>query len=276
MSHKVAPEPVQHSASKVFAHSLLPSEIYPGLVATDNNSGYMFTELSEVSREFIHFSRLCCKPIIDIGCAYGVATLPAIDNSCCHVIASDLSRKRLQGLRVQIKPEDKHRVSLVAGDFRKALRFPENSISAIHLSNVLHCFPGKDIGLMLKNFHRWLEPGGKLFINSLSIYAVVSMALVERYQQRKRSGARWPGEFYNADEYRPKHLQGNLHEFVHLFSLEDLQAILLKAGFEIDSADYFHLEDIPIKNTILESPDPRLLGEGGGLRTWNGIVVRKG
>ena len=56
-----------------------PSET--GMIPT-HGGGYMFTDLPEASEAFIEFARTSSKTIIDIGCAYGVATLPALKKSC--------------------------------------------------------------------------------------------------------------------------------------------------------------------------------------------------
>ena len=84
------------------------------MVQTANDTGFMFTELSKVNRDFIEFAAVCTEPIVDIGCAYGVATLPALAASECDVLAVDLSPAHLEGLLSAVPESDAHRLTVLS------------------------------------------------------------------------------------------------------------------------------------------------------------------
>ncbi|WP_150468883.1 hypothetical protein, partial [Cysteiniphilum sp. SYW-8] len=49
-----------------------------GLIPTKNNRGFMMTELSQTSKDYIAFAKDCAH-VLDIGCAYGISVLPVLD-----------------------------------------------------------------------------------------------------------------------------------------------------------------------------------------------------
>ena len=49
-----------------------------GFVKTFNNMGFMTTYLDEFSQKFVDSSVNCGGPVLDIGCAYGNASIPAL------------------------------------------------------------------------------------------------------------------------------------------------------------------------------------------------------
>ena len=56
---------------------MLPKSSVPGLIPTLNNTGWMTETLDDYSLAFTEYAGTQQAECLDIGCAYGVATLPA-------------------------------------------------------------------------------------------------------------------------------------------------------------------------------------------------------
>ncbi len=57
---------------------LLPTSKLPGMVPTLNGTGWMTLRLDSISEAFVEFAAQRQDECLDIGCAYGVATLPDV------------------------------------------------------------------------------------------------------------------------------------------------------------------------------------------------------
>ena len=68
----------------------------------------MTETLDDYSRAFTEYAGTIPDECLDIGCAYGVATLPALANGA-RVLASDLESKHLEILARRVPPADRPR-----------------------------------------------------------------------------------------------------------------------------------------------------------------------
>ncbi len=253
----------------------LPKETSSGLVPTMNKQGFMFTELSRISQKFVNYSAVCDMPVVDLGCAYGVATIPALERGRCPVIAVDICQGHLKVLESRVPPQFRHKLQARIGDIREVLAFSDGEIGAIHASNILHFMTGKEIAQALENWFQWLEPGGKLFINTSSIFLLASRAVVEAYHQRVSAGYEWPGEVYNTNDYRQENMQENIDDFLHLFEKSQLEQVLVESGFYIEDSGYYCLGNIDVDDILVDMPEGEFLDERGAPKAWIGIVACK-
>jgi len=222
-------------------HAQWPTENEPGLIFTKNRRGSMFTDLSPASKAFIEFAKKCEHGIADIGCAYGVATLPAVAASHCDVHAVDLSPEHLEVLSSCLHLQDQQRVQLHTGRLPDDIDFPAASLDAIHASCVLHFLRGKPLLSSLHAFKRWLRPTGQLFLNVVSVHHRMFTEFLPIYQDRHRAGVEWPGELDALTHFESKahHVVLPDDDFLHLFSLEQLVNILAEVGFETLHTGYY-------------------------------------
>ncbi len=124
---------------------------------------------------------------------------------------------------------DQHPGVDIVGDVSDLSRFADNSIPEIYGSHVIEHFPHTKTLDVLKEWHRVIEPGGKLYI------AVPDLArAVEIYQAL---GLRpWVTNFLMGDQcYKTAY-------HYNLFDEAKLTAMLKDAGF----ADSFRVEQFPI------------------------------
>jgi len=76
----------------------LPESPVEGLVPTMNNTGWMTVALDDVSAEFARYAGTVDGEVLDIGCAYGIATLEALDAGA-RVCACDRDRCKNRSVR---------------------------------------------------------------------------------------------------------------------------------------------------------------------------------
>lgn len=216
-----------------------------GVVKTLNSMGIMTTELSPASKLFVEFSKNCKKPVLDVGCAFGAATFPAIESGA-EVIACDIDQDHLNFIRENLNEKLIHKIKLIHGDFFSDLLFANKSISAINISQVLHFFKGEKIEEGLKNCFRWLDNNGKLFItvmtHNLGIYN--QNTLSKEILRKKELGYKWPGEI-NQKEFARDEYKNQIPDFAHFFDKETLSDLCVKIGFELDFSEYFCFSNIP-------------------------------
>lgn len=208
------------------------------LVPTVNHGGgFMLAHLDPVSARFVGFARECTRPILDIGAAYGVATLEALKGSACPVIAADIGVENLLILRKRADKRDWKRLYLNANRFPQKLNFEANSLEGILVCRVLHFLRGEEIEEGLKKMHEWLIPGGKVFIVTATPYQGNIKELIPVYEERWANGDLWPGYVEN---YGPTAtgLSHNLNSFLHVMDERPLVSALERAGFIIERIEY--------------------------------------
>src|SRR3990167_8149100 len=193
-----------------------PDEWEQGLIKTTNAMGVMFKELSPAAEAFVHYARHADGPLLDIGCAYGVATIPALNNGG-ELIGCDLSDEHLSILRQSISSDLlQKKLTTTTSSFPYALSFQPKSLSGILISNVLHFMDGETIVDGLSKCWQWLKPDGKLFINVMTPHLSFYHQLIPEYQHRVDAGVTWPGIF-NPKLVASDKWKDNLPDFVHLF-----------------------------------------------------------
>ena len=77
----------------------IPAWGKPGMQPTMNQTGFMFEILDEYADDFIQFAGQTDQPVLDLGCAYGVATIAAL-KAGGRVTACDLEQQHLDNKRV--------------------------------------------------------------------------------------------------------------------------------------------------------------------------------
>ncbi|CAA0119968.1 Uncharacterised protein [BD1-7 clade bacterium] len=209
---------------------------------TVDNRGLMFKKMIRNSQAFVDSTGKFDKPVLDLGCAYGVATIPTLEKGQA-VIACDLEQRHLDQL-IDAVPKTYHPLLMtVCASFPDGIELPDESISAALSSYVFHFLKGPELQIGLQKIYRWLQPGGKLYINVGTPF-IKNFDTLDAFHQRKEKGERWPGELYEEDI--PEHFQAKFSEesrcqFMHLFTVETMTRELEGAGFEVESSFYDEL-----------------------------------
>ncbi|MBK1689409.1 class I SAM-dependent methyltransferase [Rubrivivax gelatinosus] len=213
-------------------------------IATPNQRGRTTTTLNEINEAFVACAAGCERPVLDIGSAYGVASLAALATGAT-VIANDIDASMLRALQEQAPPQDRPRLRLLCASFPHEIDLPQGSLDAAHASNLFNFLRGEEIDAGLAKLHRWLAPGGRLFAISGTPWAANVSRFIPVYEARLSQGLRWPGECDALHDYADGPTAAELPEFLHLLDTATLGPALLRAGFEIEVLECFHRRHTP-------------------------------
>ena len=222
---------------------------HPILISTKNKMGYMLVEPDKIMQAFIKFTAKAEGPVVDIGAAYGVATIPVLKNSKQQVIAIDLCQEHLDYLKQKTPKNLRARLITKSGRFPDEIQFERASIGAFLLANVLHYCTGKEIEIIFKHIYQSLQPGKKVFISTISPYMSAFKHLIAEYEKRQEQGIKWPGENTNIKPLEhvsvPAEAIAKNPKFVHLITPDVLANALKQQGFLIERAELCSRPDYP-------------------------------
>ena len=162
-------------------------------VKTQNGCGWTTDQSNPITDEMLKFIAASESPtILDIGAAYGVATLPAL-RAGATVVANDIEPSHLVDIARMASQENlEGRLTTQLGRFPFVRALEE--LDAIHCSNVLHFLSGKELLLAFSYARHALLPGGKIFIQVGTPYAGHVRKFFPIYEGRLLRGDAWPGE----------------------------------------------------------------------------------
>lgn len=238
----------------------MPSPEPNGFVKTLNGMGYMTSGLDIYSQAFVDFAPSAPGPALDIGAAYGVASLAAL-NAGARVIANDVDPRHLEILRERAPARLRERLTTMPGSFPDKVSFPPSSIGAALICRVMHFFDGASIERAAASVMNWLAPGGKVFVVGETPFIGTAKAFFPTYEARVKAGAPWPGIVENVGAHDPKRA-GNLPSRMHLLDEATLRRVFTDAGFIIEKLGTFARPEFP--------PDIQLDG-----RESVGLIARK-
>ncbi|MDD5630258.1 MAG: class I SAM-dependent methyltransferase [Elusimicrobia bacterium] len=193
------------------------------------------------SQAFVDFARKAPGPCLDVGAAYGVASLAALRNGA-SVIANDLDERHLEILRDRAPAEHRDRLTLLPGDFPDKIDFPQGSLGAVLICRVMHFFDGPKIERAAEKVRGWLAPGGKLFVVSETPFLGTTRSFFPTYLERVKAGHPWPGLVENVAVHDPKRAD-ILPPLMHFLDEPTLRRVFTKAGFVIERLEMFARPD---------------------------------
>ena len=210
-------------------------------ISTNNKKGFTY-ELTSFGKAFINVASKSSRPVMDIGAAYGIATLPAVLTGA-KVIAVDIEDKHLDTLRASLDT-----MLLPHLETRKA-RFPDfdmpsGSLGAVYMSQVLPFLTGKEIELGAHKIYDWLAPGGEVFVVSFTPYISHVSSFIPLYESRKQHGTRWAGYIDDLSRFSDHPgIFSHLPNQIHHIDADDLRVAFEEAGFIIKDLRYFGEEE---------------------------------
>ena len=208
------------------------------VVPTLNKMGHSFKELTYYTQSFIQYAATCSLPVLDIGAAYGVATLPALAAGAT-VIANDINSEHLKILKKNTSKIYHERLTVLCGKIPGKIRFNSQSLGAIHLSQVMHFLTGQEINILVKQMFQWLFPGGKIYIIASTPYIMSLEGFLEEYSKRLQKGDLWPGFIDDISCYFSYEYAQNLPKYMNFLDIPVLKRVLKESGFNIDVIELF-------------------------------------
>ncbi len=210
---------------------------------TLNGTGFMFRILDEFADDFIAFAGETDGEVLDIGCAFGVATIAALEAGG-HVTACDLDPRHL-GILTENTPEAlRSRLTCITGQLPD-IDLRDASYDAILCSRVLHFLDGSAIDASARNMFKWLRPGGRLYLVADTPYGIWRK-LIPVFEARRERGNRWPGLMIGLENYlpfAPKDRAIDGPPFMNLLDPELLIRICTDAGFAVERASFIDRSD---------------------------------
>ena len=201
----------------------------------NHGGGTMTMKINSFAQELVNQAKNFKKPIVEIGPAFGVATIPLLEASAVPVIATDISAENLFVLKNRTPEEYRDRLYLNTGRFPEGVDFDSDSISAILICRVLHFLKGEVIDQGLEKAHKWLEEGGLLVVTTASPFQSTVLPFMSEYQNNKKQHIRWPG---HDETYGLRSLMPNINPFLHVMEIGTLSKAMEEAGFEIVRTEY--------------------------------------
>jgi SAM-dependent methyltransferase len=217
--------------------SLLPPSPVPGLIPTLNKTGWMTVGLDPYSEDFAQFAGKAPAQVLDIGCAYGVATLQALKHGA-RVLACDIEPAHLDILRQRVPDELRARLETLPATMPDC-DFPAGRFSAVLAARVLHFLDGAAIRQTIGKMYTWLRPGGRLYLVADSPYTGPWAKYADRYEQRKSAGQEWPGFVDDYVDLLPEGTEPAGHpSFINPLDPDLLERECRLAGFDIMAASF--------------------------------------
>ena len=205
--------------------------------------GWTSNQLNALSQLFVDFCGSISLPVLDLGAAYGVATLPALAAGA-HVIANDLDTEHLAELALLAGAQP--RLQLLPGRFPDQLDLPPDSLGAVHASNVLHFLDGEELTLGATKVAKWLAPGGRLFVHAGTPYQQPFSRFIPQYEQRVAAGAPWPGYVVDTKEISSHRRLSQIPPSIHLLDAQVLTRVFQGAGLTVDRVWLYRRHDLPL------------------------------
>jgi ubiquinone/menaquinone biosynthesis C-methylase UbiE len=225
----------------------IPNTEKNGFIPTLNQMGFMTSTLDSFSEEFTTFSALpwegTSKLSLEIGAAYGVATLKALQKGA-HILANDIHEDHLTLLQERVPENLRKRLTLFPGQFPEGVELKNNSLKAILICRVLHFFNEEKLSQSLQKFVKALEPGGKIFVVTETPYLKNFLPFVPTFEKRKEEGLPLPGFVEDVMKIDP--IRGQfLPKEMMVFDKDVLSHLFKSVGFHIEKCEEFARPEFP-------------------------------
>lgn len=215
-----------------------------GMVATLNDTGFMFEVRDRFADDFIRYAGRSALPALEVGCAYGVSTIPALEAGA-RITAADLDQRHLDILRSKVPPHLLQNLTLVQASLPDA-SFPPDHYGSILCSRVLHFLRGEDVDASVRKMASWLRPGGRLYLVADTPYGIWRKA-IPKFEAGKAAGERWPGMIIGLHDY----LAGDIKPakpiekppFMNLMDPDLLSRACREAGLTVVDAAFIDRSD---------------------------------
>ncbi|UII21392.1 class I SAM-dependent methyltransferase [Fulvivirga ligni] len=192
-------------------------------VATQNKRGFTYN-LPDIGQQFIDEAVLDQGPVLDVGAAYGVATLPALEKGL-QVVALDINKEHLRYLKANTPQPHAHRLETVESNF-PYIDFPHNYFQSIYISQVFPFLKPFEIVSAAKKLHAWLKPGGKLYVVSFTPYLRHCESYLEIYHLKKEKDEPWAGYIECLPEFSKNNpVAAELPESINHVDEDDLRRV---------------------------------------------------
>ena len=220
---------------------LTQPDIKDNFVVTLNKMGYMFIKPEKYMQAFIDYAAQTHDPVLDIGAAYGIATIPALEKGA-YVVANDMDQRHLDILKSKVPSALQNHLELKVGAMPHDINFPEHYFGVILASRILNFVDPKVLKLCFSLIYKWLKPGCRFVYLGATPYMGTFRHFLPQYLKNKQEGCEWPGLLEDIMAHAPADKAQNLPEFINLIDKDLLNVLLTESGFVIETMDYIPAE----------------------------------
>ena len=220
----------------------MPNPEESGFIPTLNQNGYMVSYMDKFMNAFVQFAGNSDYPCVDIGSAYGIATIEALKRGG-KMIANDLDYRHLQILKDKVPAQMQANLQLFPGRFPD-IHFESNSLGALLLARIAHFLTPTELMEGASKMYDWLIPNGKVFLTAETPYLGLWESFIPIYEKRKAEGNIWAGQIENISEYTNKRGK-QLPNQMLLLDPDSLRFVFEKAGFKIDVVEFLPRPEFP-------------------------------
>lgn len=207
-----------------------------GMIPTLNQMGHMFVVPDPITQAFIDDAIHAQGKVLEIGAAFGVASLPVICKGK-SIIVNDLDARHLDYILKHTPQCYLKKLHLLPGYFPRDINLNDNSLEVIFASRVLHFLPPEEFMGALKDIYHALISGGRFYFISTTPYIYVYREFIPIFESNRAQGKPWPGLLENLIDIAP-HRAHQLPKFINLIDLPEGIKYLQEAGFRILRAEY--------------------------------------
>ncbi len=206
------------------------------MVPTLNRTGVMLEKLTPTSTAFAEYAGSSQDEVLDIGCAYGVATIAALERGA-SVLAVDMEPQHLEILEARIAESVRPRLRTQRGVL-PGVEFEAGRFAAIHAARVIHFLRPEDVQRTIRKMFAWLRPGGRLFLVSDTPYVGYWKPKAGDYEARKARGDTWPGYIDDVARHFAQSEIAGAPPLINALDPDILRRECLAAGFEVEKAGF--------------------------------------
>lgn len=217
----------------------LPDPAPDGRIKTLSDYGYATQGIIGPSFEFVEYAAKCKLPVLDVGAAYGEASVAALKKGAT-VISNEVSEDSLNYIvkRKDLTEDDRKRLYLKQGFLPFGVDFEPGSLGAIHASRVTHFFKPEEIEGFFKKAHEWLADGGRFFLITSSPYHwVTPEGFAKEYEKKLKEGVEYPGVITDFS-YRHPETPDHVHGYNHAIDPKIVYRLAVKNNFLIKLLGY--------------------------------------
>ena len=224
--------------SKLRGNKVKPKAYIPGLIPCLNGRGFMEQDLNNISKSFVEESSELEGLSLDVGCAYGIASIAALKKGS-KVLASDMDQAHLDILLKETPEELKDNLTTKLGTLPN-IDFKNESFIAIHCSRCLHFLTPNELIETLRNMYNWIQPGGRIYLITDTCYSGPWKNYLPEFEKKLEAGDPFPGFIENVLDCLPiPRLPKGMTPHMNCLDPDTLSRECKSAGFEIITSKYF-------------------------------------
>ena len=185
----------------------MPEPVADGaFIPTLDRQGAIWLYIDEITQAYLDFAGRTRGAMLEIAAGYGHIVIDALQAGAGKVFANEIDAGQLAIIKSRVPQEYSDKLVCCLGGFPEQLDFPEASFDGIYCARLFHFFDGDRVRASLMKLHRWLKPGGQLFLVNDAIYRTIFKPLVPVYESRVADGLEWPGLIEDVRSLIPENL----------------------------------------------------------------------